>query len=121
MNPAKIRGTFCGCLFLTFFLSLLAVSGQTGGTNSWLKPSSGNWEDASAWSLGVLPNSAQSVQITNAGWKAVQITHATAVNFPASMTVNSITVSSPPDTANTLMMNYVGVSSPLTLDRITVN
>src|SRR4051812_26222312 len=121
MNPAKVCETFPGCLFLTFFLSLLPGSGQTAQTNSWIKPSSGNWEDSSAWSLGILPNSAQSVMFTNAGWKAVQLTHDTAVNFPGSMTVGSITVSSPPDTLNTLIMSYVGVLSPLSVDRFTLN
>jgi hypothetical protein len=117
MNPAKLRGVFYGSLFLTFFLSCPTLSGQA--TNNWIKPSSGNWEEAPAWSSGI-PNSAQAVQIANAGWKAVQITHTTAVNFPGSMTVGSITVSSPADTMNTLIMNNVGVASPLTANEVTV-
>ncbi|HUR45538.1 MAG TPA: hypothetical protein VMZ27_06610, partial [Candidatus Saccharimonadales bacterium] len=117
MNSLKIPAAFV--LILTFFLSVLAASGQTGVMNNWIKPSSGNWEDPSAWSLGV-PNSAQWVQITNAGWKAIQITHSTAVNFPGSMTVKSITVASPQDTMNTLFLNNVGVSSPLTANEVTV-
>ncbi|HUR45824.1 MAG TPA: LamG-like jellyroll fold domain-containing protein, partial [Candidatus Saccharimonadales bacterium] len=52
--------------------------------------------------------------------KAIQITHSTAVNFPGSMTVNSITVASPQDTMNTLFLNNVGVSSPVTANEVTI-
>src|SRR5688572_30189445 len=70
MNLTNFGGALSGCLFLTFLLSVFTVSGESGGTNSWIKPSSGNWDDPSAWSLGVLPNSSQSVLIANPGWKA---------------------------------------------------
>src|SRR5438105_5375235 len=76
-------------LFLTFLLSLVTVSGQSGAINSWTKPSSGFWEEP-YWSLGVLPNSSQSVLITNQNWKAVAITPSTASNFPDSVTVGSL-------------------------------
>src|SRR4051812_36387339 len=60
--------------------------------NSWTNPTSGNWDDQTAWSLGVLPTSSQSVMITNSGWKAVAINASTPVNFPASMTVSNLTI-----------------------------
>src|SRR5690242_14457368 len=117
MNPANKRRGFFG--ILTFFFSCLAVYGQTGPTNTWVRASGGNWEEASAWSLGV-PTGGQSVRIANPGWKAVQLTHSTAVDFPTSMTVGSITVASPQDTMNTLLLNNVGVGFPLTANEITV-
>jgi hypothetical protein len=83
--------------------------------NSWTSSASGNWEDLT-WSLGVRPAAGQNIFITNSNWKAVQLTHSTAVNFPESMTVNSITLDAPPGTVNTLLLNYVGVSTPLTAD-----
>jgi hypothetical protein len=89
----------------------LAAQGQTN--NSWTSPASGNWEDLT-WSLGVRPGPGQDIFITNANWKAVQLTHSTAVNFPESMTVNSITLDAPPGTVNTLLLNNVGVETPLT-------
>ena len=55
MNITKIPGAVSAGLFLTFFLSLVTVSGQTGGTNNWTKPNSGYWEEP-FWSLGVLPS-----------------------------------------------------------------
>ena len=116
MHLTKIRGTFWGCLFLTFLLSLVTVSGQTGGTNSWIKPSSGNWDDPSVWSLGVLPNSSQSVLIANSGWKAVAVNQSTPINFPNSMTVNSLTIRGAWDTMNTLLLNYAGVAVPLRIN-----
>ncbi|HVV70370.1 MAG TPA: hypothetical protein VHI52_02555, partial [Verrucomicrobiae bacterium] len=103
---------------LWFLRGLAIVTAFSGGetileaqTNSWTSPVSGDWEDLT-WSLGVQPAAGQDIFITNAGWKAVQLTHSTAVNFPGSLTVHSITLDAPPDTLNTLLLNYVGVSTP---------
>jgi hypothetical protein len=95
-----------------------ASLGQTG-TNAWTSSVSGNWEDSS-WSLGKLPNTGQSILITNSGWKAVQLSANTAQNFPQSLNVDSITVSSPANTVNTLFLNNVGVASPLTMKSFTL-
>lgn len=81
--------------------------------NSWINPTSGNWDDATSWSLGALPNSSQSVMITNAGFKAVAIDSSTPINFPGSMTVSNLTIMSPTNGQNTLLMNYVGAGNPL--------
>jgi hypothetical protein len=81
--------------------------------NAWISGSSGNWEDLS-WSLGVRPGAGQTILITNANWKAVQLTHSTALNFPASMSVDGILLDAPPNTQNTLFLNDVGVATPLT-------
>src|SRR5206468_5806418 len=112
MNISKIPGALSIGLFLTFFLSLVTVSGQIGDTNSWTKPTSGYWEEP-FWSLGVLPDATQSVLFTNAGWKALAIGAATAQNFPQSMSVQSLEVGSPVDSYNTLLMNWSGFERPL--------
>lgn len=88
-------------------------------TNAWTSGSSGNWEDLT-WSLGVRPGPGQTILITNGNWKAVQLTHNTAVNFPASLNVDGIVLDAPPDTLNLLLLNYVGVSTPLTAGSITM-
>jgi hypothetical protein len=85
----------------------------SGLVNSWINPASGNWQDATSWSLGVLPNKPQSVMITNAGFKAVQINSTTATNFPASMSVSNLTIGSATNGFNTLLMNFVGAGNPL--------
>src|SRR5438067_6131386 len=115
MQLPKIQRTLAACLFLAFVLSRTIASAQSGAVNSWTKPTSGFWEEASSWSLGVPPNSSQSVFITNQNWKAVGITPSTAANFPASMVVGSLTVRGAFDTFNTLLLQYVGTDVPLTV------
>src|SRR5438045_326215 len=115
MELIKVRGGFAGCLLVTFPLFLFTISSQAEGTNGWSKPSSGNWDDPSAWSLAVLPSSSQQVLITNSGWKAVAINPATPINFPDSMTVESLTLRGAWDTMNTLLLNYAGTAVPLTI------
>jgi hypothetical protein len=79
--------TRCRKSFSIPFLFLVAIAPAIADVNSWTKPTSGYWEEQSSWSLGVLPNSSQSVYITNPGWKAVAIGANTAQNFPASMQI----------------------------------
>jgi hypothetical protein len=81
--------------------------------NSWTKSTSGYWEEP-FWSLGVLPDYGQSgVLLTNEGWKAVGIRRETALNHPASLHVQRLTVASPTNSFNTLLLNFVGNESPL--------
>ena len=101
----------CTAIML-FTISALNVFADA---NSWLKPTSGNWEEPQ-WSQGILPNYGHAVMITNAGWKAVQIAPSTAQNFPDSLTVYSITVASPVDSFNTLLVNYAGFDRPVTVN-----
>src|SRR5437016_1120827 len=115
MELIKVRGVFAGCLLVTFPLFLFTISSQAEGTNSWSKPRSGNWDDPPAWSLGVLPSSSQQVLITNSVWKAVAINPATPINFPDSMTVESLTIRGAWDTMTTLLLNYAGTAVPLTV------
>jgi len=103
---------------LLFFLSILP---SRGDTNEWIRAGSGNWDDPTAWSLGILPNSSQSVEITNGVWKAVAINPSTPVDFRDSMTVNSLGIRGAWDTMNTLLLNYAGTDVPLTvLNGVTV-
>jgi hypothetical protein len=102
---------------LAFGIMCLTARGQT---NAWTGPVSGNWEDSTAWSLGILPGTNQTVMLTNAGWKAVQIESNTVRNFPQSLNVNSVTVSSPANTFNTLLMNFSGLVTPLTVTELSV-
>lgn len=83
-------------------------------TNSWTGPASGNWEDPD-WSLGVLPGAGQTIMFTNAGFKAVEIGLSTVESYPQTLQIESLTVSSPPNAANTLLMNYAGVGTPLVI------
>src|SRR5438874_2211583 len=83
-------------------------------TNSWTNSISGYWQDAD-WSLGVLPGPGQDIFITNAGWKVVAIASSTVANFQGTLSVNSVTISSPTDSFNTLLMNYSGTQTPLTV------
>lgn len=80
--------------------------------NSWTNPTSGNWQDP-YWSLGVLPGTNQTILFTNEGVKVLTIGANTAENFPETMNVDSITVSSPPGSGNILLLNYAGFQTPL--------
>ncbi len=87
--------------------------------NAWTSPTSGNWQDAS-WSLGAVPGTNQDILLTNSGWKAVQIGSATAQNFPQSLNVDSVVISSPTNSFNTLLLNFAGAANPLTVKTFSV-
>src|SRR5437879_1930193 len=97
------RGRMLWAFVLMHLLSGLVAFGQV---NSWIKPTSGAWEEATSWSLGILPNSSQTIEITNAGFKAVAINPATATGFPASLTINHLDIFAPANSSNTLLMNF---------------
>src|ERR1043166_1974633 len=101
-------------LFIFTVLGVLSAA-RAQVINNWIKPGSGDWQDQTAWSLGVLPNSSQSVMITNSGWKAVAINPSTPVNFPGSMTVSNLTIRGATNTENVLLLNYFGTAVPLTV------
>jgi hypothetical protein len=87
--------------------------------NVWIGAASGNWEDAS-WSLGIVPATNQIIWITNAGWKAVQIGAATEQLFPQSLNVDAINISSPTNSFNSLLLNFAGAETPLTVKALMV-
>ncbi len=102
-----------------WIIALLSLNNSSNAqVNSWISPTSGNWQDSS-WSLGVLPGPNQTILITNAGWKAVAIGANTAANFLQSLTVDSITIASPTNTVNSLLMDFVGVGTPLIVNSVT--
>ena len=98
------------------------VPGPTplGATNIWTKGASGSWEE-SYWSLGILPDMTQTVQIMSLNWFAVTIGTSTVRDFPASLTVNQLEISVPSITQNTLLLNHAGTEVPLRVrDQLTV-
>jgi hypothetical protein len=116
------RGDGSGvALILAAGVLLTDHSNGNAQTNSWINPTSGAWEDASSWSLGVSPGTNQSILITNSGWKAVSIGPNTANNYPQTLSVDSITISSPTNSLNTLLLNFAGVGSPLVANSLTLN
>jgi hypothetical protein len=95
------------------FLFFVAMAPAVAQVNSWTKPTSGYWEEQAFWSLEVLPDFTQSVEFTNAGWKALAIGPQTAQSFPQSMSVQSLRVGAPADSFNTLLLNFSGFERPL--------
>ncbi len=96
-------------IVLVYFLTGLVAFGQV---NSWTKPTSGAWEEP-VWSLGILPNSSQTIEFTNAGFKAIGINPATVSGFPGSLTINHLDVFAPANSSNTLLLNFIGTNVPL--------
>src|SRR5665213_755566 len=89
----------------------LLIPASVGAQNSWTNPSSGDWTDASSWSLKVSPSSAQTVFLTNAGARTIVIDGPTAQSNPASLTVYDAYVGG----GNTLFLNNAGTNAPLTI------
>src|SRR5439155_7440422 len=76
------------------------------GINEWTKGTSGNWEEP-YWSLGELPSTNHArIEIANSGFKAVAINYGTTINYPNSMRVRNLTIASPTNSYNTLLLNY---------------
>src|ERR1041384_822788 len=90
------NGATCAARFVGLVMTFACAS-TSAQVNSWIA-GSGSWDQALNWSLGVLPDSSQSVMITNSGWKAVTINSSTPINFPSSMTVDNLTVGGPTNT-----------------------
>ena len=113
INPAGLApGTYSARILSDG--EVVPIQGAAAGlVNSWINPASGNWQDATSWSLGIPPASNQSVMITNSGFKAVAIQPSTPINFPGSMMVSNLTITSPANSFNTLLMNFVGAGRPL--------
>lgn len=101
------------------WLGAVDLEAQTVEDNAWTNSGSGHWEDPD-WSLGILPGPNQVILFTNAGWKALAIGPNTAQNYPQTMDVDSISVSSPTNSFNVLLLNYVGYQTPLTANSISL-
>ncbi len=105
--------------FVVLVMSLCSSS-VWAQVNSWISPTSGNWEDQASWSLGVLPNATQSIMFTNAGWKALAVGPNTAQNFPQSMQIQGLQIMSPTNSFNTLLLNFSGFDVPLQMTSLYV-
>ena len=104
-------------------LVLCAINGwfctARAQTNSWTNSASGNWEDPS-WSSGQLPGINQTILFTNEVSKTLTITSSTAQSFPATLNVDSVTISAPPGSSNTLVLTNVPPQTPLTVQSLTL-
>lgn len=116
LNPAGLPNGIYGAKILsTGELVPDGNASTTGPVNFWINPGSGNWDDASSWSLGVLPNRSQSALIVNTNWKAVVISPSAPIDFPGSMTVSNLFIVGYTNTENTLLLNNFGTNVPLTV------
>jgi hypothetical protein len=101
-------------------LPLCAAKGQI--INSWRLSFSGKWEGTNGWSLGLSPDSTQSIYITNAGSDLVisslpgkqVIIDATTSSNPTNMTVTNLTVyGAGSNVVNWLTLTNAGTNLPL--------
>ncbi|HTL16840.1 MAG TPA: hypothetical protein VL793_06365, partial [Patescibacteria group bacterium] len=110
--------TWSGCFRLVLIAGMLTGGLRcltaTAQPNAWTSAVSGNWQDPN-WSLQRPPGAGQDIQLTNDGWKAVAIQSSTESDFPETLTVNSVTITSPTDASNTLLLNFAGLQTPLTI------
>jgi hypothetical protein len=87
---------------------LLFLSSARAQTNSGINTNSATWDIPSCWSLGVLPNLSNYVELINPGMKTVTIDTNTAQSNPGSMTVSNLDIAND----NTLFLNGVGTNTP---------
>ena len=105
-----------------FLLSGFLHTTARAQTNSWITPASDKWETATNWSLGIAPTNSQSVFITNSISKTVTINSVTSGNFSNTLTVNTLSISSPDSSTNTLLVSSTFPSVTLTiLDSLSVS
>jgi len=82
--------------------------------DSWISPSSGKWETAGSWSLGVDPSVyLLGILVTNVGSKTVTIDGTTVSNFSGTLTISNLTVSAASGATNTLLLTTGGSPTPL--------
>src|SRR6266542_3269833 len=106
LRPARMSASMMICVVLSFAQNCF-------GAASWTNTGSGFWKDGSNWSGGRSPNSALgSTLITNASTKTVTID---ALTPSTNLTINSLTISGPGASTNTLLLADVGTNNPLTL------
>ena len=83
----KHFSVFFRAVYVTAFTCMALQPAAFGAQNSWVLPASGDWHVPANWSLGILPDSSQSVLIDAPGWKAVNISPLTSAYYPGSLTV----------------------------------
>src|SRR3954470_20770468 len=107
----KHLSVFFRAIYVTAFTCMALQQAAFAAQNSWVLPASGDWHVPANWSLGILPDSSQSVLIAAPGWKAVNINPVTSANYPASLTVHDLTVlSTSTQDMNTVLLNFSGTS-----------
>src|SRR5436190_17874927 len=97
-----VRQWGVNCVGTTIFASVFTAFISRADTNVWIKNISGAWEETNSWSLGVQPDSLQSIEI-NGSWLAVAINPDTRRWFPEALTVSNVTLGG---TATTLLLNW---------------
>ena len=107
-------------LSLTFFCTLMWCASACGQTNRWTNSVSGYWQQQS-WLLGRLPGTNQTIFFKNPGSKIITIGTNTARNFPGTMSLDSLTIASPPNSFNELLMYYAGLQTPLSTHALFVS
>ena len=105
---------FVSSWVLVAFAITTAALASRADTNEWLKPTSGYWEEP-YWSLGRLPASQDAVLFDNSGFKALAIGPSTLANAPQSLSIQSLTLEAPTNSFNQLLLNYAGLSVPLSV------
>lgn len=78
-----------------------------GQINSWQSQLGGDWHDVNSWSAGILPGTNQSILITNAGTKTVRMGPQTTANYRDTLHAESVTVSAPNRSRNTLLLDSI--------------
>src|ERR1017187_539817 len=120
----KLRFTISRLLFACALVSVSSIAlpqYSQAQTNSWTYSSGGYWDDFRNWSLGVRPASPQVVLITNAPSKLVTLDNYTSSNYPASLTITSLTISAIAGLTNTLFLSNAGTTTPLVIqDSLTI-
>jgi hypothetical protein len=102
-------------LYFAALVMAVACTSTRAQVNSWTNPFSASWDQSTNWSTATLPNSSQTVMITNSGFKAVGINPSTPINFSNSMTVGSLTIRGGTDRGSELLLNFFGTAVPLTV------
>src|ERR1041384_74023 len=104
-----------GRVLVVWGAMVLCKSVEVGAQqNTWTNPTSGQWEEMH-WSLGQLPGPGQAIFIENSGSKAVVIGASTTQNFPQTLRPSSITISSPSNSHNVLLLNNAGLETPVSV------
>jgi hypothetical protein len=98
---------------------LLSAATVHAQINSWTHSGNALWEDA-YWSLGILPGTNQTILFTNGGRQTLTIGTNAVQHFADTLTVDSITISAPANSFNTLAVSGTGSQIPLTVRALTV-
>lgn len=96
--------------FLVVLVCLLVPSAHA--EKIWLSPVGGSWGNGANWSGGTPPDDTAFIRITNANTKTITID---ALTPATNMTVQMLTMSAPPGTTNTLLLDSAGTNNPFIL------